>query len=77
MQTRIRIWSEIGYTPVTRRAGSYCDLLADVTVDCLNPAEAVKEGKAILAKTPFGVSGHFEMPEWPNQNTRSNYFSKR
>lgn len=76
MKAEIRIWSEIGHTPLTNRVGSYCDELVCVVVDAATHAEAKAAGVALLKSTPHAVKGHVSMPELPNQNFRSTWMTK-
>lgn len=71
--TEIKIWSRIGCTPITKRGGSYCDLLVDTVLECATPTEALALTKEIIRATPNGDYGHFYMPTYWNQNTRSNF----
>lgn len=76
MLTEIHIWSKIGHTPITGRAGAYCDVLLKENVDLANPKEAAAYVRAKLQTVPHADKGHFIIPEWPNQNVRSGWFTK-
>ncbi len=71
--TEIVIWSNIGHTPITNRTGAYCDELVRTTVQCANPDEALQITKKLIKETKHGYSGYFDMPEYPNQNTRNKF----
>ena len=77
MKATLRVWSEIGNTPLTKRAGSYCDELAKVEIEVDGPVEAKAALKDLMLKTPHAADGHFEVPEFWNQNTRSGSMSIR
>lgn len=77
MQTTIRIWSATGNTPVTKRAGAYCDELVKVVIDAADPAAAKAAAYALLLSTPHAAEGHFDMPGYWNQNTNSGYVNIR
>ena len=72
-ETRIYVWSNIGHTPLTNRVGAYCDELVRTTVQCADPAEALAVTKKMIRETEHGYSGYFNMPEYPNQNTRNKF----
>jgi len=72
-QTTIRIWSDIGNTPITNRDGAYCDELLNIIVQCETPEEAFDLTKKLISETNHGFSGHFAMPSHPNQNTRNRF----
>jgi hypothetical protein len=71
--TTIFVWSNIGHTPRTNRAGAYCDELVRTNVQCANPAEALAMTQKLIRETEHGYSGYFNMPEYPNQNTRNKF----
>lgn len=73
MKTIITLWSKIGHTPITNRGAGYCDELAFVTIDCASPAEAIAATKQLIAETVHAQSGHFTMPDYPNQNTKNGF----
>lgn len=72
-ETIIVIWSNTGHTPITGRNGGYCDELVRTTVQCESPVEAAKITREIMQKTQYAYSGYFDMPEYPNQNTRNRF----
>ncbi len=72
-RTEIKVWSEIGHTPLTCRGGYYRDLLLDTECLCDDPASALAATKALINTTPGGASGHFSMPNHPNQNIRDGW----
>jgi len=72
-KTIITVLSVQGNTPLTNRGGSYCDLLATVEVECKDPTEALAKTLEIKKQTPHAYQCHFIMPEYPNQNTRSQF----
>jgi hypothetical protein len=69
------VWSRAGHTPVTGRAGLYCDVLVKVSIPVADPAEARAELKALMARTPHADYGHYGVPSYPNQNTRDGFMS--
>jgi hypothetical protein len=72
------VWSRIGHTPVTNRGGAYCDELARVEVSVASPEHALCMLAALFSETPHADRAYFNVPNWPNQNTRDgwhNYFS--
>lgn len=71
--TTIVIWSDTGHTPITGRGGSYCDELVRTTVQCASPAEAMQLTREMMQKTKYAYMGHFNMLEYPNQNTRNQF----
>ena len=75
MKTKVYVWSNIGNTPITKRAGSFCDVLVEREIECSTPEQARAEVKALIRNTPHGYSGHFNIPDHPNQNTRSSFVS--
>jgi hypothetical protein len=72
-ETTIIIWSDIGNTPITGRAGPYCDELVRTRVQCESPEKARALTREIMQKTQYAYMGHFNMPEHPNQNTRNSF----
>ena len=70
---QIKIWSEIGNTPITKRKGAYCDELYSNTIQVLDPEDAKNIIKELIRETEHAVSGHYYLPGYPNQNTRSNF----
>ncbi len=77
MKATIVIWSAIGNTPMTNRGGSYCDELARVVVDVSDPTEAKQAAYDLLLSTPHAADGHFDIPQYWNQNTRSGWVNVR
>jgi len=71
--TTIIIWSRTGNTPITKRGGGFCDELVHVTLDCASPDEALVVTAELKARTPHAYACHFHMPDFPNQNTRSQF----
>ena len=71
--TEIVIWSAIGHTPVTKRKGSYCDEILRTELQCTSPTHAKECVKVLINNTEHARSGHFSMPDYPNQNTRNNF----
>lgn len=76
MKTEIYVWSAIGNTPVTHRGGSFCDELYHGFIEAENPEDANAKAVELVRSTPHGDKGYFNMPEWPNQNTRSNWVGR-
>lgn len=72
-RTEIKVWSRTGNTPITKRSGAYCDLLVSAVVYCETPEQAEVETVRLIRETEYGDCGHFYMPEFPNQNTRSKW----
>jgi hypothetical protein len=71
---KIRVWSAIGFTPVTKREGAYCDVLADIETHVATPVAARELTSKLIKIIPGAVSGHFQLDEaWPNQNTRHDF----
>lgn len=73
MKTQIKLWSNIGHTPITKRGSSYCDLLLDIVIDCDSPESAKEKTRALIKETDHATYGHFYMPEHPNQNIRAQF----
>lgn len=71
--TTIVIWSDIGNTPITGRSGAYCDELIRTTVQCESPAEAMQLTREMMQQTQHAFKGYFNMPQYPNQNTRNRF----
>ncbi len=76
MKTKVYVWSNIGNTPITKRGGSFCDVLVEREIECETPEQARAEVKALIRSTPHGGYGHFNMPDFWNQNTRSSFVSR-
>lgn len=74
-KTKIILWSKIGHCPVTNRKGDYCDEVARVEIYTIGPYDALEEARKLIKKTPHAFSGHYSIPEYPNQNVRSRFFS--
>ena len=72
-KTYVVIWSAIGSTPITKRGGAYCDELFKITVNISTPEKATKYVKELINAMGLADNGHFYMPDYPNQNTRSNF----
>lgn len=72
-QTIVVVWSNIGHTPLTNRAGACCDELVRVTIECKDHAEALQKTKQMIRETMHGHSGHFRMVDYPNQNLCSRF----
>lgn len=72
-KTNIIIWSNIGNTPLTNRTGSYCDELVNMWVDCADPVEAKTKALEIKQQTSHAYSCYFIMPDYPNNNTKSDF----
>lgn len=73
MKTQIKIWSAVGNTPVTKRGSSFCDELVSETTDCTSPEDARQYILGLMKRTPHADNANFYMPEWPNQNVRSQW----
>lgn len=73
MKTIIHVWSKIGNTPLTGRKGAYCDELAKVEIETASPEEAHAKTVEMLKTIPHAEKGHYYLPDWWNQNTRSNW----
>ncbi len=71
----LTLWSGIGHTPITKRKGSYCDELAKTEVEVSSPTEARLFLAKLAGETRHAVRGHFEIANFPNQNTRSGWSS--
>lgn len=76
-KTKLMIWSEVGHTPLTNRGGSYCDLLAEETGSFGSPYEARIALDKLLDSNSHAHKGYFEMPDHPNQNTRTDWVIKK
>lgn len=76
-EATIYVWSAIGHTPKTGRAGSYCDELAKVTIRVADVGEARAKAIELVRSTPHGERGHFDVPAHPNQNIRSGWVGLR
>ena len=72
--TEIKIWSRIGYTPITHRVGSFCDVLLETNILVENPEEAKERLSKLMKATSHAASGYYYISEYPNQNVRS-YFT--
>lgn len=75
-ETEIKIWSRIGYTPITHRVGSFCDVLLETTILVENPEEAKEKLAQLMKATHHAASGYYYISEYPNQNVRS-YFTQQ
>lgn len=75
MEAEIRIWSSVGHTPVTKRAGKYCDLLVYKIIEVANVSEAKERTKQLIRSTQHATKGNFYCPEEPNQNKRTGWVS--
>lgn len=71
--TVIIVWSNIGHTPLTNRQGAYCDELLHFETECADPAEAKALTQKLVRGIPHGYSGYYNLPEYPNQNTRNGF----
>jgi hypothetical protein len=71
--THVTIWSNIGHTPITGRTGSYCDELVNTYIECVDPADALAKVLEIKKSTPHAYGCHFNMIDYPNQNTKSKF----
>ena len=72
-KTIVKVWSDVGHTPITGRKGSYQDELVNVEIDCIDPTDAFNKVLDIKLQTPDAYSCYFFMPEYPNQNTNSQF----
>ena len=72
-KTEIRIWSEIGHTPITGRPGEYCDELVHMTVWLPGHDAAADFVRNMLDLVPHAVTGHFAITNYPNQNLQSDW----
>lgn len=77
MKTQIKVWSKIGCTPITGRIGAFCDVLVDKSFDCESPVQAAELVAKLVEETHYAASGHYDMPEWPNQNDRNRFCGYR
>ncbi len=77
MLTTIHIWSELGHTPITGRAGSFCDELVKVNVEAKDPTDARQQTYDLLINTEYAERGHYSRPHCPNQNVRTAWLSRR
>ena len=73
--TLLCVWSHAGHTPITRRKGQFCDELVRKTDYYSSPDEAALEVEKLLRETEHAYKGFFNMPSFPNQNTRSNWIT--
>ncbi len=71
----ITIWSQYGNTPITNRGGQFCDELAKVEVPVTDADDARTKVKQLIASTPHGAYGHFNIKDHPNQNIRTEFVS--
>lgn len=76
-RAEVRIWSEIGHCPITKRDGAYYDELAIVQLSVVGPVEAFNRTVELIKAIPHGHSGHFTIVDYPNQNTRSGWVNTR
>lgn len=74
--TEIHIWSAAGNTPITNREGAFCDLLVNTKIECTSPQDAITKALSIMSVTPHSNKAHYYMPDFPNQNQRTHFFSK-
>ncbi|ASJ79264.1 hypothetical protein P26059A_0112 [Curvibacter phage P26059A] len=74
--TEVKVWSNYGNTPITKRGQSYCDELVSTTIQCATPEEARKAAQEMVRNTAHGYSGWFHMPAHPNQNMRGGFVHK-
>jgi hypothetical protein len=72
-KTTIYVWSDVGNTPITKREGSYCDELLRLETECADPAEAKALTQKLVRGIAHGYSGYYDLPDYPNQNTRNGF----
>jgi hypothetical protein len=72
-KTQVTIWSANGHTPITGRGQSFCDELVNTFIDCAAPTDALSQVLAIKQATPHAYSCHFNMVDYPNQNTKARF----
>lgn len=72
-KTVIVIWSDVGNTPLTKRAGAFCDELLHFETECENPREAKTLTQKLVKQTQHGYSGYYNLPDYPNQNSRNGF----
>lgn len=73
LSAEIFVWSRIGCTPITNRGGSFCDELVRTHITVESPEDASIKVRQLMDATPHAAKGYFNIPEWPNQNTRSRW----
>jgi hypothetical protein len=72
-KTQVTLWSANGDTPITGRGQSYCDELVNIFIDCTDPADALAKVLEIKQATPHAYACHFNMVDYPNQNTKARF----
>ena len=73
MMAEIKVWSNIGVTPITKRGGNYCDLLVDKKVAVKSISEARHITNQLINETEFGYKGFFYVSDHPNQNINNGW----
>jgi len=71
--TRVTIWSKTGHTPITGRDGAFCDELVNTYIECVDPTDAMAKVLEIKKATEHAYSCHFNMIDYPNQNTKAKF----
>lgn len=69
----IKIWSDIGHTPITNRKGAYCDELKTFSIAVYSHEQAIENVKDAIRAIPHAVSGHYNIINYPNHNKASNF----
>ena len=72
-KTIVKVWSDVGHTPITNRGSSYQDELVHTEIECTDPTDAFNKTLEIKRQTPHAYQCYFYMPDYPNQNTRSRF----
>lgn len=72
-KTQVTIWSANGHTPITGRGQSFCDELVNTYIECSDPADALVKVLELKKATPHAYACHFNMVDYPNQNTKSKF----
>ena len=75
LMAEVHVWSRIGHTPITNRKGAYCDELVHAMIEVSSPEDAHEKVLTIMENTPHAEKGHFNIPQWWNQNTRSSWLN--
>jgi hypothetical protein len=70
-KTIITVWSRVGFTPITKRKGLFCDRLAKKVIECKGPLDARQAAIDLIKNTNHAEEGFYYMPEYPNQNIMS------
>ena len=72
---KLYLWTRPGNTPLTGRGESFCDLLAEITVEVTDHIDARHKLAELAENYPDAEKGSFYIPSLPNQNLRTDWRS--